>query len=97
MGWIDAFMNQAKVKATLGIDKAASFASCNMDVNQAFALQGDGAHNSAALLPELIDDGLKLLVYAGNADMMCNYLVRPPLPISSVQLLTDHSGQRALG
>lgn len=29
--------------------------------------QGDGMHNSALLLPELIDDGVRLLVYAGNA------------------------------
>ena len=29
--------------------------------------QGDGMHNSAALLPELINDGVRLLVYAGNA------------------------------
>ncbi|KAH8824467.1 carboxypeptidase C [Flagelloscypha sp. PMI_526] len=74
MNWIDTFMNKAKTKASLGVDRAAEFASCNMDVNQAFALHGDGAQNSAELLPELINDGMKLLVYAGNADMMCNYM-----------------------
>lgn len=36
-------------------------------VNQNFMYQGDGMHNSAALLPELINDGVRLLVYAGNA------------------------------
>jgi len=45
-----------------------------MRVNEAFMFQGDGMHNSAALLPELINDGIRLLVYAGNADMMCNYI-----------------------
>jgi hypothetical protein len=34
--------------------------------------KGDGMHNSAAVLPELLADGIRLLVYAGNADFMCN-------------------------
>lgn len=38
-----------------------------MKVNEAFMYQGDGMHNSAALLPDLINDGIRLLVYAGNA------------------------------
>lgn len=56
------------------IDYGAS--GCNMQVNQAFFFQGDGMHNSAALLLPLLNDGVKLLVYAGNADAMCNYMVR---------------------
>jgi cathepsin A (carboxypeptidase C) len=36
--------------------------------------QGDGMHNSAALLPDLIALGIRVLVYAGEADMMCNYV-----------------------
>lgn len=30
--------------------------------------------NSAALLPELLHAGVRLLVYAGNADFGCNFL-----------------------
>jgi hypothetical protein len=39
-------------------------------------------HNSAALLLPLLNDGIKLLVYAGNADGMCNYMVSliPSIP-----------------
>ena len=33
----------------------------------AFLGQGDGMKNSAALIPELLADGIRLLVYAGNA------------------------------
>lgn len=54
-----------------------------MQVNQAFFFQGDGMHNSAALLLPLLNDGIKLLVYAGNADGMCNYMVRIILSHSS--------------
>jgi cathepsin A (carboxypeptidase C) len=67
MGWIDTWMNNAKNKAAIGAEPSREFESCNMQVNEAFMLQGDMSHHAAALLPELIDDGIRLLVYAGNA------------------------------
>ena len=67
MGWIETWLNNPTNKAALGVDPSKTFESCNMQVNQAFTLAGDGMHNSAALLPELINDGVRLLVYAGNA------------------------------
>lgn len=60
-------MNEPSNKAALGVNPSKDFASCNMEVNQAFTMNGDGMHNSAALLPELVDAGVRLLVYAGNA------------------------------
>ncbi|KAH9996036.1 Alpha/Beta hydrolase protein [Russula vinacea] len=74
LGWIEKWMNDPKNKAALGANPSRTFESCSMEINQAFMYQGDGMHNSALLLPELIDDGVRLLVYAGNADMMCNYI-----------------------
>ncbi|KAJ3554633.1 hypothetical protein NM688_g3005 [Phlebia brevispora] len=74
MTWIDTWMNTPSVKRALGVNAQLEFQSCNMDVNQAFFGQGDGMHNTAALLPDLINDDIKLLVYAGNADMMCNFI-----------------------
>lgn len=68
-------MNNPANKLALGIPASHNFTPCNMDVNRAFFEQGDGMHNSAALLPDLINDGIKLLVYAGNADAMCNFIV----------------------
>lgn len=67
MQWIEEWMNNPANKAALGVDPTRHFASCNMEVNQAFTLNGDGMHNSALLLPELVDAGVRLLVYAGNA------------------------------
>jgi len=74
MSYIDTWMNDPKVKVALGVDPTLTFTSCNMQVNQAFLFQGDGAHNSAKLLTELVNGGVRLLIYAGNADMMCNYM-----------------------
>ena len=67
MGWIETWMNEPKNKVALGASLDRTFASCNMEVNQAFTMNGDGMHNSALLLPDLINDGIRLLVYAGNA------------------------------
>jgi hypothetical protein len=66
MGWIDTYLNQPSVKAELGVSPEREFTTCNTDVNQAFTFSGDWS-NSALLLPELVNDGVRLLVYAGNA------------------------------
>lgn len=72
-------MNDPIVKKSLGVDASPKpFASCNMELNSAFLMQGDGVHNSADLLPELINDGVRLLVYAGITDFMCNFIVSIP-------------------
>jgi cathepsin A (carboxypeptidase C) len=67
MEWIETWMNNRVNKVALGVNPNMDFQACNMEVNQAFTMQGDSAHNSALLLPELIIDGIRLLVYAGNA------------------------------
>jgi hypothetical protein len=66
MGWVDTYLNQPSVKAELGVNPERKFITCNMEVNQAFTFSGDWS-NSALLLPELVNDGVRLLVYAGNA------------------------------
>jgi len=39
-------------------------------INQAFQFQGDVAHNTASLIPTLLQDGIRILIYAGDADFM---------------------------
>ena len=68
-------MNKPENKLAVGADPERNFESCNMQVNQAFLFQGDGSRNSALLLTDLVNDGVRLLVYAGNADYMCNFIV----------------------
>lgn len=45
MSWIDAYLNRPEVKKALGVPKALTFESCNMEVNRAFMLYGDGMHS----------------------------------------------------
>ncbi|GAA5978794.1 hypothetical protein JCM5350_004824 [Sporobolomyces pararoseus] len=72
MAWIDTWMNRAEVRKALGVPMNRTFASCNPNVNQAFHNNGDVAHNTAALIPTLLEDGIRVLIYAGDADFMCN-------------------------
>ncbi|KAF7292795.1 Carboxypeptidase [Mycena indigotica] len=71
VNWIESWMNEPANKVALGVDPSRNFASCNMEINQAFLFQGDGGHNSAELLTDLVNGGVRLLIYAGNAHMMC--------------------------
>lgn len=75
MVWVDKWLNLPEIKKALGVSPKLNFSSVNWDVNQAFFAQGDGSRDSAKLLPELVNDGIRLLVYAGNADAMCNFIV----------------------
>ncbi|TIB75548.1 peptidase S10, serine carboxypeptidase [Wallemia mellicola] len=75
MGWIETYLNQPEVKKELGVPKFVEFESCNFDVNRSFMGQGDSMHNSAdPTIPNLLDSGVRVLVYAGKADFMCNYI-----------------------
>ncbi|GFZ51462.1 carboxypeptidase C [Saitozyma sp. JCM 24511] len=74
MGWMETYLNKPEVKKQLGAPSDITFQSCNMQINQNFLLQGDGVHDTASLLPELVDAGLRVLIYSGEADMLVNYI-----------------------
>lgn len=92
MQWIESWMNKPAIKTALGVDPSKHFASCNMEVNQAFTLNGDGMHNSALLLPELVDAGVRLLVYAGNAG---EFFRRSPSLLSVLLLVERRTNHHA--
>ena len=60
-------MNNATVKAQLGVDPARNFTSGSPYVYLDFRATGDAMRNSAPLLTNLVNNGVRLLVYAGNA------------------------------
>ena len=41
-------------------------------INQQFLFAGDAMKDTSLLLVPLVDAGLKVLIYAGVQDMMCN-------------------------
>ncbi|KAJ7705355.1 serine carboxypeptidase [Mycena rosella] len=71
--WIQTFMNSASVRDAIGADPRREFIDMNTTLQFDFMSRGDGAHPTHELLPALVNDGVRLLVYAGNTDMVCNY------------------------
>ena len=67
IGWLESWMNGEDVKRSLGVDPTLTFEACKADVSKEFALQADAMQDSAQLLTDLVNEGVRLLVYAGNA------------------------------
>jgi len=72
MGWIETYLNRPEIKKELGVPSSLTFASCNMKINQDFLLNGDGMHYAGALLVPLVDAGIRVLLYNGEADYIIN-------------------------
>ncbi|KAF8602101.1 alpha/beta-hydrolase [Ceratobasidium sp. AG-I] len=70
-GWIATYLNKPLVKKELGVPLDLDFESCNEKLHLRFLKSGDAARSSSVLLPELIEDGLRVLIYVGDADLLC--------------------------
>lgn len=65
--WVEEYMNRPDVRTALGVDpRAPEFVECNKDMIVEFMAQGDGMRDTKSVLPELVDEGIRLLVYTGN-------------------------------
>lgn len=78
-------MNQKSVRKALGVGDI-EFVSCSTAVYE--AMQMDWMRNLEVGIPALLQDGIKLLVYAGEYDLICNWLGTFP---RYIQVYADHS------
>ncbi|KDQ62956.1 hypothetical protein JAAARDRAFT_119033 [Jaapia argillacea MUCL 33604] len=67
LGWVEQWMNDPLRKRELGVAPSRKYEACNAQVNMAFRLNGDGVKNSALLVRDLVNNGIRVLVYVGNA------------------------------
>ncbi|KAK4440693.1 Serine carboxypeptidase-like 48 [Sesamum alatum] len=67
----EEFLNKNSVKNALGVGDIV-FVSCSSVVYE--AMRGDWMKNFELGLPELLQDGIRLLIYAGEYDLICNWL-----------------------
>ncbi|RMD42409.1 hypothetical protein DV735_g2741, partial [Chaetothyriales sp. CBS 134920] len=72
LGWISKWLNEKSVIKALGVE-VDSYDSCNFDINRNFLFQGDWMKPYHRLVPGLIEQ-LPVLIYAGDADFICNWL-----------------------
>ncbi|KAG4982758.1 hypothetical protein AAZX31_10G099600 [Glycine max] len=68
---MDKFLNQQSVRDSLGVGKI-HFVSCSTEVYAAMLV--DWMRNLEVGIPDLLEDGINLLVYAGEYDLICNWL-----------------------
>ncbi|MCJ1361911.1 hypothetical protein MMC16_001012 [Acarospora aff. strigata] len=72
LGWISKYLNQKSVMKALGAE-VASYDSCNFDINRNFLFQGDWMQPFHRLVPSILEK-IPVLIYAGDADFICNWL-----------------------
>ncbi|KAI3520161.1 hypothetical protein L1887_09406 [Cichorium endivia] len=68
---MESFLAKKSVKEALGVGDI-DFVSCSPVVYQAMLV--DWMRNLEAGIPHLLEDGIKLMVYAGEYDLICNWL-----------------------
>ncbi|ESQ42261.1 hypothetical protein EUTSA_v10013297mg [Eutrema salsugineum] len=68
---METFLNQENVRKALGVGDI-KFVSCSTTVYN--AMMEDWMLNLEVKIPALVEDGINLLVYAGEYDLICNWL-----------------------
>lgn len=68
----DKYLNLPSTKAALGVPKERHWTSCDYGVYQDF--EGDWLHRFDNVLPEMMAEGIRVMIYAGDLDIICNYL-----------------------
>lgn len=68
---MEDFLNLKSVRDALGVGDI-DFVSCSSTVYEAMVT--DWMRNLEVGIPAMLEDGIKLLVYAGEYDLICNWL-----------------------
>ncbi|PIA16345.1 alpha/beta-hydrolase [Coemansia reversa NRRL 1564] len=74
MDTVVAYANQPSVYAELGVRTAPTFELCNPDVQNAFISTGDELVDTSTWIPYILAAGVHVLNYAGDADLICNWM-----------------------
>ncbi|KAM3422833.1 Carboxypeptidase [Cercospora zeina] len=72
LNWIQEYLNRDDVMKALGAE-VDTYDSCNMDINRNFLFNGDWMQPFHRLVPDILKE-IPVLVYAGDADYICNWL-----------------------
>lgn len=68
---MDEYLNLPEVRKALGVGDR-EWEACNMDVHQ--DMMSDWGHKFDGVLPEMLSAGVRVMVYVGNQDFICNVL-----------------------
>lgn len=68
---LETLLNKKQVRDALGVGNT-EFVSCSSDVYN--AMLADWMRNLEVGIPALLEDGIRALIYAGEYDLICNWL-----------------------
>lgn len=72
---ITLYLNSSSVRATIGVDDAAGpFIELNDEVRLRFWDHGDVLHRNELYVAELLQRGIRVLIYAGALDFIANWV-----------------------
>lgn len=72
LSWTSDYLNKKDVMDALGVE-VSSYDSCNFDINRNFLFAGDWMQPFHRLVPDILNQ-IPVLIYAGDADYICNWL-----------------------
>ena len=67
-------MNKEWVKKAIGVDEERNYSTISWDVNTAFWLSGDPLYQNSHYVAELLERGIRVLIYAGTYDWIANWV-----------------------
>jgi serine carboxypeptidase-like clade 4 len=68
----DKFLNQPSVKAALGVKRNITWEACDGSVHR--NMMADWMRDLEPTIPPMLEAGLRVLIYAGEEDFICNWL-----------------------
>uniref|UniRef100_M4BFJ2 RxLR effector candidate protein n=1 Tax=Hyaloperonospora arabidopsidis (strain Emoy2) TaxID=559515 RepID=M4BFJ2_HYAAE len=72
---VSKYLDAPNVRDSLGVDSkhAGVWQECNVEVNVAFYMTADIVKPFNTYVSDLLNDDLRVLIYAGDADLVCNW------------------------
>jgi cathepsin A (carboxypeptidase C) len=71
---VGTYLERPEVMAAIGVDGKHKWTSCNKLVTIGFELAGDWMKSYQQMIPDQLNAGIKVMIYAGDQDFICNWL-----------------------
>ncbi|KAG7389978.1 hypothetical protein PHYPSEUDO_009236 [Phytophthora pseudosyringae] len=75
MSYVSKYLDAPNVREALGVDskRVGAWQECNAKVYDAFLTTADPAKPFDSYVADLLNDDVRVLIYAGDADLVCNW------------------------